>query len=66
MVAVDVVALVMTGVGGLTVSVKVLLPVPPEFVALKFTEDVPTVVGVPDITPVFALMLIPVGSPIAL
>jgi hypothetical protein len=36
-------------VGAVTVSVKVRVPVPPAFVALRLTEDVPAAVGVPEI-----------------
>ena len=50
--------LVMTGAGGaegLTVSARVAVPVPPEFVALKATLNDPEVVGVPEIRPEFVL-----------
>ena len=59
------VALVMTGGGGLIVKVKVALPVPPELVALIVTLYVPAVVGVPEITPVVVFTLKPAGSPLA-
>ena len=55
MVPVAVPALVTTGAEGsaaLTVKVKVLVPVPPAFVALKVMLDVPAAVGVPEIKPV--------------
>ena len=61
-----VVALVMTGGGGLTtVRVSVALPVPPALVALRVTVYVPAVVGVPEINPVLVFTLKPVGRPIA-
>ena len=55
-----------TGVAGLIVIVRVLVPVPPAFVALKETELLPSAVGVPEITPVPVFTLRPVGSPVAL
>ncbi len=58
--------LVMAGDCGLTVRVKVWVPVPPAFVALKVTEDVPALVGVPEITPVLVLTESPAGNPVAL
>ena len=58
--------LVMTGVGGLTVRVKVLVPVPPALVALKVTLEVAAVVGVPEMRPVPVLTESPAGSPVAL
>jgi len=61
------VALVMTGGGGLTtVNVSVALPVPPALVALMVTAYVPAVVGVPEINPVLVFTLKPAGSPVAL
>ena len=59
-------ALVITGAGGLTVSVNVAVPVPPTFVALSATLDVPAVVGVPEISPVVVLTVSPAGKPVAL
>ena len=60
------VALVMTGGGGLTmVIVRVALPVPPELVALIVTLNVPAVVGVPAINPVLVFTVKPAGSPVA-
>ena len=56
----------MTGAGGLTVSVSVAPAVPPAFVALSDTEDVPVVSGVPDIRPVAVLIDKPEGNPVAL
>jgi hypothetical protein len=61
-----VVALVMTGGGGLIVKVKVALPLPLLLVALMVTLYVPAVVGVPEINPVLVLTLKPAGSPVAL
>ena len=61
-----VVALVITGGGGLIVKVKVALPVPLLLVALMVTLYVPAVVGVPEINPVLVLTLKPAGSPVAL
>ena len=61
-----VLALVMTGGGGLIVKVKVALPVPLLLVALMVTLYVPAVVGVPEINPVLVLTLKPAGSPVAL
>jgi hypothetical protein len=61
-----VVALLITGAGGLTVNVSVWVPVPPALVALKVIVEVATVVGVPEITPVVVFTLNPVGSPVAL
>ena len=60
------VALVITGGGGLIVKVKVALPVPLLLVALMVTLYVPAVVGVPEINPVLVLTLKPAGSPVAL
>ena len=48
------------------VNVSVAEPVPPAFVALIVTLDVPAAVGVPEITPVEALTDNPVGNPRAL
>ena len=61
-----VVALVMTGGGGLIVKVKVALPLPLLLVALMVTLYVPAVVGVPEINPVLVFTLKPPGSPVAL
>ena len=60
------VALVMTGGGGLIVNVKVALPVPLLLVALMVTLYVPAVVGVPEINPVLVLTVKPEGNPVAL
>ena len=59
-------ALLITGAGGLTVKTKVSEPVPPALVALIVTLNDPVTVGVPEINPVVALMLSPVGNPVAL
>ena len=64
-VPVAVVALVMMGGGGLTVSASVALPVPPLPVALRVTAKVPTEEGVPEINPVVAFTDKPVGNPVA-
>ena len=58
-------ALVITGGAGLIVSVSVALPVPPAFVALSVTVDVPAVVGVPEINPLVLLTDSPAGNPVA-
>lgn len=63
---VAVVALLITGVGGLIVNVKAAVPVPVAFDALNVTEDIPAAVGVPVMAPVAVLMLNPAGSPVAL
>ena len=59
------VALVIEGTAGLTVRVKVAVPVPPAFVALSDTDEVPLAVGVPEIAPVVVFTLKPAGSPVA-
>lgn len=59
-------ALVMTGVGGLIVKVRVALPVPLPLLAPIVTVKVPIVDGVPVIAPVDELTLSPGGSPVAL
>jgi hypothetical protein len=59
-------ALVITGAAGLTVKLKVFVPVPPAFVALKVTLVVAAAVGVPEISPVVVLMVSPAGNPVAL
>lgn len=56
----------MTGVGKLIVKVSVAVPGPVAFVAVRVTEEVPAVVGVPVITPVVVLTLNPAGKPVAL
>ena len=58
----------MTGAGGLIgliVKLRVLVPVPTEFVALSATLKVPEEVGVPEINPVVVLTDTPGGSPVA-
>ncbi len=44
---------------------SVALPVPPEFVAVMVTEELPAVVGVPEIRPVVEFTLSPAGRPVA-
>ena len=46
--------------------VSVAVPVPPEFVALIVTVNVPVAVGVPEITPVDVFTLSPTGKGVAL
>ena len=60
------VELVITGVGGLIVIVRVASPVPAEFPAPKLTVYVPDVVGVPEIAPFAVLIDKPGGRPLAL
>ena len=60
------VALAITGAGGLIVSVKVVVPVPPALLALSPTLLVPTVVGAPEIAPVDMLTTRPAGRLVAL
>ncbi len=44
---------------------SVAFPVPPEFVALITTDELPAVVGVPAINPVVEFTLSPAGRPAA-
>ena len=60
-----VVALVITGRAGATVSVSVAVPAPAPLVALSVTVDVPVAVGVPEINPVPVLTDKPAGNPVA-
>jgi hypothetical protein len=60
-----VLALVIVGAAGLTVNVRVALPVPPLLVALNVTVEVAAVVGVPEINPDPVLTDSPAGSPVA-
>jgi hypothetical protein len=60
-----VLALVIVGACGLTVSVKVALPVPPLLMALIVTVEVAAPVGVPEIKPVPLLTVNPAGNPVA-
>ncbi len=53
------------GAGGLMVMVSVAVPVPPAFVALIVTVNVPAAVGVPEITPVEVFTANPAGNPLA-
>ena len=61
-----VVTLLMTGIGGLVVSVKTAVPVPLEFIAPIVTLLIPAIVGVPEITPVVVFTLSPAGRLVAL
>ena len=58
----------MTGActAAVTVNVNVALPVPPLFVALIVTAEVPAAVGVPDIEPELVFTVRPAGNPVAL
>ncbi len=51
-----------TGMAGLIVIVKTVVPVPPAFVALSVSMNVPAAVGVPLITPVEVLIVTPAGN----
>ena len=59
-------ALVMTGAPRVILNVTTRLPVPVALVADTVTEVDPTVVGVPEITPVLTFKVSPAGSPGAL
>ena len=54
------------GVAADTVTIRLLVPEPAEFVALKVTVDVAAAVGVPEITPLVAFTVRPAGNPVAL
>jgi hypothetical protein len=54
------------GVAADTVTIRLFVPEPAEFVALKVTVEVAATVGVPEITPLVALTVRPAGSPVAL
>ena len=58
-------ALVMTGIGGLTVKVSVRVPVPPAFVAVKVMVALPVAEGVPEMSPVVVFTFNPAGRPLA-
>ena len=58
-------ALVMTGASTEIVRVREAEPVPPPFVALKVTVEVPATVGVPEMAPVEELSVKPAGKPVA-
>ena len=60
------VALVMTGVGGLTVRVSDWFPVPPRLLAEIVMVLVLAVVGVPEMRPVEEFTVKPAGKPVAL
>jgi hypothetical protein len=53
-------------VDGLTVKLKVAVPVPPALVALKLMLEVPAADGVPEMSPVTVLIESPAGKPVAL
>ena len=53
------------GVEGLTVRVSDWLPIPPALLALIVMLLIPTIVGVPEMTPVTELRLKPDGRPVA-
>jgi len=52
-------------VAALIVSVRLAFPLPPLFVALSVTVEVPAVVGIPEINPLVLLTDSPAGSPVA-
>ena len=54
-----------TGFAIAIVIVSVAFPVPPAFVALNATVDVPAAVGVPEMRPVAVFTLRPAGNPVA-
>jgi hypothetical protein len=60
-----VLALVITGIAELTVTVRVAVLVPAAFVALIVTGVVAAAVGDPEITPVAVLIESPAGMPVA-
>ena len=62
--AVAVAALVITG-SGLTVNVRVWLPVPSVLIAERVMMLVPILVGMPEISPVSGLRLKPTGKSVA-
>ena len=53
---------VTTGVAGLIVIVSICVPVPPAFVAFRVSTNIPDPVGIPLITPVEVLIVIPAGN----
>ena len=55
----------MEGGGGLIVSARLAVPVPPLLVALKDTDEVPTAGGVPEIKPLVVFTVSPAGNPVA-
>jgi hypothetical protein len=55
-----------TVVAAATVIVRVLVAEPAALVALKVTVEAAATVGVPEITPLVALITRPAGSPVAL
>jgi hypothetical protein len=50
---------------GFTIIIKVAVHVPPALVALIVTNDVPRIVGVPNIEPVAEFNTRPTGNPVA-
>jgi hypothetical protein len=57
--------LVITGGATVTVNPRDALPVPPVFVALSVTLEVPPAVGVPEIKPETVFTVKPAGNPVA-
>jgi hypothetical protein len=57
--------LVITGAAEVAVSVSAALPVPPPFVALTITLEVPAAVAVPEINPEVVFTDRPAGKPVA-
>jgi hypothetical protein len=55
-----------TAVAADTVIVRVLVEEPPAFVAFKVTVEAAATVGVPEITPLAALIVSAAGNPVAL
>jgi hypothetical protein len=54
---------VITGGATFTVKARGALPVPPLFVALNVTFEVPALVGVPEISPEAVFTMRPAGNP---
>ena len=53
------------GMAAAIVSVSVALPVPPLFVALSVTVELPAELGVPEINPLVVFTDSPAGNPVA-
>jgi hypothetical protein len=64
--ALEITGAVTTTGAAATVIVRVFVPEPPAFVALRLTVEVAAAVGVPEITPLVALTVRPAGNPVAL